>query len=90
MPGKVAEQNLPRCLAIASDEAQPQEEAPECVLLAFHLGLFGENPLDFLRHRAKGGEETHVSLRLFRLRHPIPPREGNLVARHLDVEPICS
>ena len=62
-------------LAVAADEAQPEEEAPEGVLFAFHLGLGGGDPRGLLGHLAEGCDQAHVSLCLFRLRHAVPPRK---------------
>lgn len=90
MAGKVAEQNLPTCLAVVADVAEPQEEAAECVFLAFNLRLLGEYPLGILRHVAEGGDERGVRLSVLWLRQGVPPREGNPVLGDLDVQPVGS
>jgi hypothetical protein len=79
LPERFFQENLSFCLVVTADEAQPKEEAAECVFLVVDF-LFGcADPLLILGELADGCNEVGVGFDLVRLRHFGEPRECDLV-----------
>ena len=75
VPGKVTEQNLARCFELITDEAEPDQEYPECELLVVCRPLRGADAFLLLAHPADGRDELGEGFDLVRFRHLRKPRE---------------
>ena len=78
------EQNFSVGLIFVSDEAQPQEEAAEGVLVIIHILVIGSDALLGFGHDTEPTDELGVGADFIRCGEACEPREGNLVVLDRD------